>query len=108
VERQAQLEAQQRAFGELVAFLSTGRLIVPGLYIGGLLVAENDPWLDSHVDYIVNCSAKKFGYHSRYENRLWTIDIDDNPQTDAARFFGPVVARLASLITQGRQVLVHW
>lgn len=107
-EREVQ-QAQDRAeFVELVEFLSHGRQIAPGLYIGGQLVAENDRWLDSSIDFVVNIAGMRFPYMERFGNdRVLAIELADNPHADAKSLFASVVERVSAQLSSGKRVLVH-
>jgi hypothetical protein len=110
--RQAREEQQVRdneAFAELVTFLSAGREIVPLLFLGGEIAAEHTAWVEAHVDFIVNCSGKRFAYGKQFvgEERLMTIDIDDNVHCDMTPHFGIVAERVEAALASGRRVFVH-
>src|SRR5262249_999438 len=92
---------------DLVHFLSHGRQVVPNLFIGGRLVAENDEWLDASVDFIINVSGKRFAYFERFADRMASIELDDNAHADAAQLVAGTADRLATLLDAGKRVLLH-
>lgn len=100
--------ARERAeFAQLVHFLSHGREVLPGLFIGGRLVAEHDQWLDEQIDFVFNCSAKRFPYMERFADRCVVVDVADDTHVDLAVHFDRVTQRIGALLRDGKRVLVH-
>jgi hypothetical protein len=110
--RQEREEVQARnnaTYQELVGFLSVGREIVPLLYLGGEVAADNTAWVTANVDFIVNCSGKRHPYDGTFasDERLLMIDVDDNVHCDIRQHFAAVAARLEAVIASGRRAFVH-
>ena len=107
-QREAERAESDREFGALVRFLSSGREVVPNLFIGGRLAAENDVWLDSSVDYVVNLSGMQFAYERRRDaSHVLKLELADAPHADAHALFELVVDAVDRRLAAGERVLIH-
>ena len=107
-EREERQARDNEEFAELVTFLSHGREVVTNVFLGGEIAAENNAWVQENVDFVVNISGKRFAYAALFgEERVLTIDVDDNVHSDLMVHFVTVADRVHERVTAGARVFVH-
>ncbi len=107
-ELRAEREQRDAEYADLVRFESSGREIVSGLFLGGVVAAENTSWVCSSVDFVVNVSGKTQPYSQVFgADQVLRIDEADNEHANLFQHFVPVATQIEALIASGRRVLVH-
>jgi hypothetical protein len=107
-EVRAEKEQREAAYADLVVFESTGREVVKGLFLSGVVAAENVNWVIGSVDFVINASGKIQPYMQvMAADNVMRIDEGDNEHSNLFQYFVPVAERIDNLLQNGRKVLVH-
>ena len=108
-EKQRATEKERQGRLKRHASLSEGREIVPNLFLGGRMAAQNWEWLDANsIRTVLNVTPDVTNYYQGEESfEYCRIEVEDTKRSNLANHFDESGTFIRNCLENGRPIFVH-